>query len=162
MSVNYTGNRTGPNSTIGTIGYDTTFELNEFNEPRIRSEMETLKNVLLFVLFSKPGAYPSLPQIGLDIESTLYNFFDELDINDLKAKITEQCAVLGAYINAGSIDIRKTKYHGEPSMILHIEGRETFPANYKNDQVGTSTRFMIGITFDELKNMIYSVNVGTD
>ena len=54
------------------IGYDCTFELNEFNEPKLSSEIETIKNTLLFILFSKPGQYPSLPQIGIDINSYLY------------------------------------------------------------------------------------------
>ena len=30
-----------------TVGYDTTFELNEFNEPRLRSEIEVIKDVFL-------------------------------------------------------------------------------------------------------------------
>lgn len=160
MSVNYTGNNI--NKTLGTIGFDTTFELSEFNEPRIRSEMETIKNTLLFILLSKPGAYPSLPQIGLDIETALYDYYDELDIADLKTKIIEQCAILGAYISAGTIDIRKLIYKNQPSLIIHIEGSEVFPASYKNDQVGRSDRFMIGITFDDLKELIYSVNAGSD
>jgi hypothetical protein len=57
------------------IGYDTTFELNEFNEHRLRSEIELIKNTILFILFAKPGQYPSLPHIGLDIQSMLYSFY---------------------------------------------------------------------------------------
>ena len=75
------------NYAIGSIGYDTTFELNEFNEPKLRSEMETLKNVLLFVLFTKPGQYPSLPTVGLNIGSSLYEFYDEIDVDDIKTQI---------------------------------------------------------------------------
>lgn len=153
MSANYS---------VGSVGYDTTFELNEFNEPRLRSELETLKDVLLFVLFSKPGSYPSLPQIGLNIEDMLYSYYDEIDVDDLKSKITEQCAMLGSYISAGTIDIRKLKYKGQPSLIIHMEGRETFPVSYKNDQIGNSDRYMIGITFDELNQMIYNINHRSD
>ena len=32
------------------IGYDATFELNEFNQPRIRSEIEVVKNTIEFLL----------------------------------------------------------------------------------------------------------------
>lgn len=161
MSVNYTG-ISGNVTAISTIGFDTTFELSEFNEPRIRSEMETIKDVLLFILLSKPGSYPSLPQIGLDIETMLYSYYDEIDISDLKNKIIEQCAALGAYINSGAIDIRKLMYKNEPSLIIHIEGSEVFPASYKNDQVGNSDRFMIGITFNDLKELIYNINTSSD
>lgn len=147
------------NYAIASIGYDTTFELNEFNEPRIRSEIETLKDVLLFVLFTKPGQYPSLPMIGMDLSSNLYEFYDEINVEDIKSQIIDQCAILGSYINGGSIDIKKLMYKNKPSLMIHIEGTERFPASYKHDQIGNSNRYMIGITYDELDQMIYSVNV---
>lgn len=140
------------------IGYDTTFELNEFNEPRIRSEIETLKDVVLFILFSKPGSYPSLPEIGLNIEDYLYSFYDELDVNELKDKLKEQCSILAPYMTGGAIAIQKTKYNGQPSLIINIEGNETFPPGYKKDQIGNSKRYLIGLTYDDMQNLIYNVN----
>lgn len=146
------------NYAISSVGYDTTFELNEFNEPRIRSEIETLKDALLFVLFTKPGQYPSLPMIGLDISKYLYEFYDSINEDDLKTQIIDQCNLLGVYINGGSILIKKIKYHEKPTLIIHIEGTEKFPSPYKHDQIGDSKRYMIGITYDELNQMIYNVN----
>lgn len=142
------------------VGYDTTFELNEFSEPRIRSEVETLKDVLLFVLFSKPGQYPSLPTIGMDIGTNLYEFYDEINVDEIKTKLIQHCSMLGAYINDGQILIKKLMYKGQPSLIIHIEGTESFPSTYKHDNIGTSNRYMIGITYDELNKMIYNVNKG--
>lgn len=146
------------NYSVGSIGYDTTFELNEFNEPRIRSEIETLKDVLLFVLFAKPGQYPSLPMIGMDIASNLYSFYDELNVDEMKSQIIDQCSILGSYINSNQIMIKKLIYRDQPSLIIDIEGSERFPANYKHDQIGNSKRYMIGITYDELNQMIYNIN----
>lgn len=140
------------------IGYDTTFELNEFNEPRIRGEIETLKDALLFVLFSKPGSYPSIPELGLDIETYLYSFYDEIDVEDLKGKITDQCELIGAYIRGGTIQIKKTKYRSKPSLLIHIEGSETFPDSYKHDNISDDNKYLIGITYDDLNKMIYNVN----
>lgn len=99
--------------TAARIGYDGTFEMNEFNEPRIRSEIEVVKNTILYILFTKPGQYPSLPSIGLDIESKLYSFYDEINTEDLKEKLINQCNALGAYINSGMVDIRKQKYRNK-------------------------------------------------
>lgn len=147
-----------PNYAVASIGYDTTFELNEFNEPRIRSELETLKDVILFILFSKPGQYPSLPTIGMDLQDRLYEFYDEIDPEQLKAEITEQCSILGSYINGETVSIMKMIYNGYPSLLIHIEGNETFPSSYKCDKVGNSGRYMIGITYNELNQMIYNVN----
>ena len=67
------------NYETSSIGCDVTFELNEFNNPRIKSEIETLKDIILFILFSRPGQYPSLPQIGLNIRDYLYDFYDEIN-----------------------------------------------------------------------------------
>ena len=142
----------------GTIGYDTTFELNEFNEPRLRSEIETLKDTLLFILFSRPGQYPSLPQVGLNIQDYLYEFYDEIDEVELKNKMIEQCETLGIYSKNGSFDIKKVMYKNQPSLIIHIEGTETFPSGYKHDQVGNSKKYMIGLTYNEVKDMIMSIN----
>ena len=139
-------------------GYDTTFELNEFNEPRIRSDIETIKNVLLFVLFSKPGSYPSIPEIGLDLESYLYTFYDDLNEDDLSTNISEQCSMLGAYIGSGNIIIKKTMYNNKPSLMINVNGIEKYPASYKHDNIGKSGQFLIGITYDDMNKMIYNVN----
>ena len=140
------------------IGFDTTFELNEFNEPRIRSEVEVIKDVILFILFSKPGQYPSIPYIGLDIQSLLYSFYDELDIDDLKYKINNQCQAMGLYLNDGTVDIRKTIYRNHPSLLISINGTETYPDGYMKDKVDISNQYLIGITFNELNQMIYNIN----
>ncbi len=144
------------------IGYDLTFELNEFNQPRITSEIETIKNVLLYVLFSKPGQYPSLPNIGLDIQSVLYSFYDKLDTEELKKELENQCSALGFHIRTGSIGIMKTIYRKKPSLLIHIEGSETFPDGYMKDSYSTFDRYLIGITFNESNEMIYNINGESD
>ena len=139
-------------------GYDVTFELNEFDEPRLRSEMEVIKDSLLFILFSKPGQYPSLPQIGLDLQSELYFNYDHFDVNEFKNRLIEQCNELGTYINSGTIAIRKIKYKDQPSLLIYMEGTEKFPAGYKTLS-GSEKKYYIGITFDELQNMITNINI---
>lgn len=146
------------NSSNPTIGYDTTFELNEFNEPRIRSEIETIKDIILFILFSKPGQYPSLPEIGLDIQSMLYSFYDEINESDLKHKINEQCNAMGVYLSNGTVDIKKTIYRGNPSLMIYIEGSEIYPDGYMRDHINNTNKYLIGITFDDLNKMIYNIN----
>lgn len=141
-----------------TIGYDSTFELNEFNNPRIRSEIETVKNIILTILFMKPGQYPSLPQIGIDIESMLYSFYDEINTEDLKQKIIVQCEALGVFFNKGNIGILKTKYKGQPALLIHIEGEEIYPSGYKKDNNRDTKKYLIGLTFDEVSKFIYNIN----
>lgn len=147
------------NTDLG-LGYDATFELNEFGQPRIRSEVELIKNVVLFVLFSKPGQYPSIPSIGMDIQKLLYSFYDELDVEDLKNKMISQCEALGVCFNSGIVDFRKTKYRGQPSLLIQIEGSEKYPVGYMKDSIGSVDRYLIGITFDDLNKMVYNISTG--
>ncbi len=148
------------------LGYDGTFKLNEFSQPKVISEIELVKNVLLYVLFTKPGQYPSLPNIGMDIETLLYSFYDELDTNDLTKDICAQCNALGFYFNNGTIQIKKIKYQNIPSLIIYVEGTEIFPdsAIYLSDVNNqlNSNKYMIGITFDELNKMVYNVSNGME
>lgn len=146
------------NSTDFGLGYDATFELNEFGQPRIRSEIELIKNVVLFVLFSKPGQYPSLPFIGMDIQKLLYSFYDELDIEDLKNQMMSQCEALGVCFSNGVVDFRKTKYRGQPSLLIHIEGPEKYPDGYMKDSISSIDSYLIGITYDELNKMVYNIS----
>nr|DAX41735.1 MAG TPA: hypothetical protein [Caudoviricetes sp.] len=114
-----------------------------------------MTNVLMFVLFTKPGQYPSLPNIGLDIESLLYSFFDEIDESDLKTKIVSQCTALGWYFEKGNINIRKVMYHKKPSLMIHIEGNEELPDDVSSGN--NLERYQIGITFNELNQLIYNI-----
>jgi hypothetical protein len=140
------------------IGYDGTFELNEFKEPKLSSEIEVVKNALLTILFSKPGQYPSLPTIGLDIQNMLYSFYDEIDVDKLKQQILDQCSALGAYFSDGSIGIKKMIYQNKPSLLIYIQGDESYPSGYKRDSINSVNTYLVGITFDELNKMVYNIN----
>ena len=153
-------------SNIASIGYDITFEMNEFNQPKLKSEIELVKDVILrseerrvgkeCYLFSKPGQYPSLPDIGLDIQSILYSFFDELDTEDLKAKLRDQCEALGVFLNNGSIEIKKTRYKDRPSLIIGIQGKVSYPTGYL--KTTSDNIYLIGITLDELNKLLYDIS----
>lgn len=141
------------------IGVDTTFEMSSFAKPRIREEAELIKNTVLYILFSKPGQYPSLPFIGLDIENLLYSFYDEISESDIADELVRQCTALGRYIEDGTIIIRKIKYKNQPSLMIHIE---TSPIDsILNSDKSNTLKFQIGITFDELNHMIYNVTEGS-
>lgn len=139
------------------IGYDCTFELDQFAKPRLRSEPELVKNTILFILFTKPGQYPSLPFIGLDIQNLLYMFYDDIDTGALVNSIYSQCKALGVHFRQGNVNIRKIRYKGQPSIMIHMEipsGDTTFISD------ATTSQYQIGITFNELNDMIYNVTEG--
>jgi len=148
---------------ISSLGYDTTFELDSFSRPRLRSAAELVKNILLFILFTKPGQYPSLPHIGLDIQSMLFSFYDEISDVGLRDQIVSQCQALGVCFDVGVVNVRKTIYRGKPSLMIHIETDPTDSQmmNYMDyTSEGNDSRYQIGITFDELDKMIYNISHG--
>ena len=141
------------------LGLDTTFELDKFAKPRLREESELIKNTVLYILFTKKGQYPSLPHIGMDIENLLYSFYDDINESSIVDELISQCAALGRYVNDGTIIIRKIKYKNQPSLMIHIESSPI--DTILNQEESNSSRFQIGITFDELNHMIYNVTEGS-
>ena len=87
---------------------DPVFGTNDYGKQKMLTENQTLANNFLMLLLGKPGFFPSLPMIGIDIEQYLYAFIDEINIEQLKAKIAVQCSDFLPAINQGNFDIQKT------------------------------------------------------
>ena len=56
-----------------------TFNVNDFNEPKVLSPTESYITDVLMILFGRPGFYPSIPSLGMYIQDYLYSFPVELD-----------------------------------------------------------------------------------
>lgn len=141
------------------MGYDTTFEINEFGDHRIRSEIEVVKDIFLFILFTKPGQYPSIPFLGYDIETKLYSYYDEFTENDIIEGVCAQCEALREYFDKGIIAIKKTMYKKQhPALLINIAGTESYPKGYMKDSVDIANKYLIGITFNEMNKMVYDIS----
>ena len=139
------------------IGYDLTYDINEFDQPRILSEIETIRNIVLYVLFSRPGEYPSLPMIGMNIEDLLYYHYDEIDTDELRDKLIMQCDVLGAYFDSEQIKIVKGRSNDKPSLVIRIEGKTEYPVGYIKNKFVEYDSYNIGISYDEFDKLVLSV-----
>lgn len=148
------------NNLNNNIGYDCTFEMDDFNKPRLREEAELVKNVVLLILFMKPGQYPSIPWLGLNIRDKLYSFYDEIDETALARELSEQCQALGTYIQQGDIIIRKMIYRDMPSLLIHVSTTATDGSiiNYNNKSKNKASEFYIGISVNELNKLLYNIN----
>ena len=87
---------------------DPGFGVDDFNNPKVLSEAETIKNNILTLLFMKKGSYPSIPELGIGIQNTLYQFFDDIDTEELTNRIAAQCAEFIPSVNSGSLKVKKT------------------------------------------------------
>lgn len=129
------------------IGADVTFEVDEFNRPKLLNSSETIKNVIMFLLYSKPGQIPSLPSIGMNIEKYLYEDFNSLDTTEIERNLSDQCSILGNYFNSEAT-IEKTYDNNIPVLKLSLKysTNEITEKPYKD--------YQLGITYDELLKMI--------
>lgn len=145
----------------GLLGLDATFELDHFQRPRLRDENELIKNTLLFILFMVPGQYPSIPSLGLNLREQLYSYYDELDPETLKKDIVNNCTALQLSFDIGKINVRKMLYRGRPSLIIYIstDSNDGWAEDFiSSERKRTQREYYIGITLNELNEIIYNIN----
>lgn len=121
------------------MAVDPVFGTDDFLHTKYRNESETVANNFLFLLFGKPGFFPSIPKLGLNIPELLYLPFDDIDVAALKIQISTQCSELLGYIVDESFDIQKTFYQDQPILIFILPIQEK----------SRSRHFAVGITTGE-------------
>lgn len=111
---------------------DPGFGVDSFNNPKVLSEAETIKNNILTLLFMRKGSYPSIPELGIGIQDYLYQFFDDIDTEDLTHKIASQCTEFIPSVSSGSLKVKKThqRTSNGPVPVLLI----VVPASIENNE----------------------------
>lgn len=127
-------------------GIEPSFGVDTFNEAKFKNETQTVATDILALLFGKPGYFPSMPELGINIQETLYMFWDELDETALKAQIAAQCEEFSEYIDDGSLDVIKSSYNDQPLLLIVIPVQIQY----------TKENLAIGVTTDENGNIIYN------
>lgn len=105
---------------MASYGVDPSFSMNDFKEPLYYNDSETVARNILFVLFGKPGFYPSMPTLGMNIQRLLYDFDDELNIESIKAKLMSQCSAFYSSIGDNSFDIQKVVKDNKVYLLVKI------------------------------------------
>ena len=103
---------------MATLPVNPTFNVNDFNEPKVLSPTESYITDVLMILFGRPGFYPSIPTLGMDISHYLYSFDDEIDTEGIKSELALQCSEFSYSINSGDMDIITTKYNGNLMLLF--------------------------------------------
>lgn len=123
-----------------------TFSVNNYNKPKVLTEMESYVNDVLMLLFGKPGFYPSIPRLGMDIKQYLYSFEDDVNVEEIKATLVEQCEEFLPELQTGEMDVIKTEYNGNTLLIFKLP---IIGDTNKNSAA-------IGITTNEKGELIYN------
>ena len=131
------------------IGYDVLLDTDDMYKPKVISSFETCINSLLTLLFMKPGQYPSIPELGIDIESYLHEYNDDDRIlMDIEEKIKDQCnriELIGIHVKCR---FSKTS-DGFNALLVEVVGTERLGIGSESNQI------IIGITYDKL-NRLYA------
>ena len=133
-------------------GKEPGFGMNSFNKAKIRNETETIANAIINLLFGRPGYFPSMPDLGINIQQSIYMFWDEIDPEMIKAQIAVQCDAFKEYVNRNELDVMKSEYNGPPLLLVVI------PIQIKN----TKESLGIGITQDKQGNTVYNYVVDSN
>lgn len=135
-----------------TLGYDVLMDVDAYNKPKVISTFEMCVNAILTLLKMKPGQYPSIPELGIDIEKYLHEYADDPDIpNEIKTKLLDQCNRLQEVEISIDVFIERAS-DGNNALVVKIEGSDTLTYGEKTPTV------IIGITYDKL-NRLYSRKV---
>lgn len=132
------------------IGYDVALDYDSTYKPKVLSSFETAINIVLTLLLMKPGQYPSVPELGIDIDQYLHEYADDPNITKtIIDKIYDQCNRLKLMINLDiSCNIEKLS-NGLNALIVQITGDEQLAYGAESNKV------IIGISYDKL-NQIYA------
>ena len=128
------------------LGYDVLLDTDSMYKPKVISTFEMCINTILTLLFMKPGQYPSLPEIGIDIESYLMEYADDPSIpQTIKDKLAEQCNRLS--ISGITVDCYFDKTSdGIDALVVEVTGdaQTTYGAD--------TNKALIGISYNKLND----------
>lgn len=131
---------------------DPQFGVDNYNRPKVLNESQTLVANVLTLLFGRPGFYPSIPHLGMNIQQYFYMFEDEFDVNFIKSQLAKQCRDFIDVIANGEFDIIKTHYNDQPllifvipTIITHAESNLLLGITYNNGE------YRFNFTFDEIQ-----------
>lgn len=135
------------------MAVDPQFGIDSYNRAKVLTESQTIVNNILTVLFGKPGFYPSIPRLGMDIQQYFYSFDDTLNTDYIKSQLASQCRDFIDIIADGSFDVIKSNYNGQPLLIFVIP--LTVAKTDSNLILGVTLtnkgEYMFNFTFDKIQ-----------
>ena len=126
---------------------DPVFGLDNYKKPKMLTEMETYVHNFIMLLLGKPGFYPSMPHLGIDIQQYLYELEDDFDPQYLKSEIVAQCRDFLPFIKEGTFEISSTSYDGKLLLLFFLPSIDD----------KTDLPITVGVTTNESGNVLYKI-----
>lgn len=130
-----------------------TMGVNAFGKPKVLSDMESIVNDIMMILLGKPGFYPSIPTLGMNISQYLYQFDDTISIEDIKTKLSQQCNDFSELIDSEDIEIVMEEYNGRVIMI--------FVLPMIDDVSGDTETLTMAVTTNDAGLIVYNYETDT-
>lgn len=132
---------------------DPGFGMNSFNTPKFYNESVTTAKNIVTILEGRPGFFPSMPDLGMDIKrALLYKDIDEIDTDVIKAELVRQCDVFITNIRNGTFDVQKVLYQDKPLLIFII------PVTIER----AAQRLAVGVMLNSKGETIYRIEYVSD
>lgn len=127
--------------------------MNSFNTPKFYNESVTTAKNIITILEGRPGFFPSMPDLGMDIKrALLYKDIDEIDTDVIKAELVRQCDVFITNIRNGTFDVQKVLYQDKPLLIFII------PVTIER----AAQRLAVGVMLNSKGETIYRIEYVSD
>lgn len=97
------------------------FDIDNFGRQKYLTSIESIGNIILNLFFMRPGSYPSMPDLGLNIRSMLYGLSDEIDVDEIKNKLQTQCTELLPHLVLGEVRVFVKELNGHDVLMITIQ-----------------------------------------
>lgn len=99
---------------------DVSYGLDDFQRMKVYSESESIARYILTILLTRPGNYPGLPHIGLNVKQLLYDDLNEFNATSLKEQIYDQCSALLPHIVGDDVYAGLIEYNGTTFLLIRV------------------------------------------
>ena len=114
-------------------------EINSFDKPKELTGLAAWSQLMLNLIFLKPGTYPSMPEMGIGIENYQYDFMDDV-IAELSAAITTQQQKYLPDVPLAGVQIGKVEQNGQPILLIQMMFNDSFGSVSSAVAINTSKR----------------------
>lgn len=120
-------------------------DVNTFDKPKELSQVDAWSQLVLNLIFLRPGTYPSLPEMGIDIESYEFAFMDDA-CQKLSDEIVSQAHIYIPDVPLNVVSVRPYEYKGQNMLLIQmsftVDGREEKSSAIAIDQSTKSRHFL--------------------
>ena len=96
---------------------EVSLQINSFDKPTELNDVAAWSQLMLNLIFLKPGTYPSMPEMGIGIEQYQYEFLEDA-VDEISSKIITQQQMYLPDIPLENLQVSQYDNNGHPVLII--------------------------------------------